>query len=122
MHEVKEGSIVKLLYCGHCHDIVRLFPERRACRCGRSWGQYLPDNSTTVQTPYSLSVGLANPDFQEAVAVLMQNRDVFSPALSIRAWLNPDSEADVKYVADEDGGEETEPASEQTARPETAPS
>ncbi len=23
-----------------------LFPERRTCKCGRSWGQYLPDNST----------------------------------------------------------------------------
>ena len=90
------------MYCGHCGDIVKLFSERRACRCGKSWGNYLEDNSTTVQTRYTLSIGLANPDFNRAVDVLMQDRDVFSPELSIRAWLNPDSESDVKYIVDEE--------------------
>ena len=104
---------MKLLFCGHCHDFVRLFPERRYCKCGRSWGHYLPDNSTTVQTPYSLSLGIANSDFHEALDVLMQNRDRFSPLLSLRAWFNPDSEPDVKYLSEEaaqalqlEGGEE----------------
>jgi hypothetical protein len=45
----------------------------------------------------------------------MQNRDVFSPALSMRAWLNPDSESDVKYIADENATLESEQASEQDA-------
>lgn len=111
---------MKLLFCGHCNDVVRLFPERRSCKCGRSWGQYLPDNSTTVQTNYSLSIGLANPNFHDAVQVFMQNREVFSPALSIRAWLNPDSEEDVKYVAEEERTQEleTEPASEENPQME----
>ena len=102
---------MKLLFCGHCHDIVRLFSERRYCRCGKSWGQYLPDNATTIQTSHSLSIGLANPDFQAAITTLMQERTHFAPVLSIRAWLNPDSEPDVKYVAETDTnpteGEET---------------
>ncbi len=100
---------MKLLYCGHCQDVVRLFPERRTCKCGQSWGQYLPDNSTTVQTSYSLSLGLANPDFKEAVGTFMQNRDHFSPALSIRAWVNPDSEPDVTYIAHGEEPDQTEP-------------
>lgn len=91
---------MKLLYCGHCHDVVRLFPEPRYCRCGKSWGQYLADNSTTIQTSHTLSIGLANPDFHEAVATLMEDRNHFSPVLTIRAWLNPDSEPDVQYVAE----------------------
>lgn len=101
---------MKLLYCGHCYDVVRLFPERRSCKCGRSWGQYLADNSTTVQTNYSVSLGLANPDFNAAVDTYLQNRDYFSPALSIRAWINPDSEVDVKYIEEEPREGEVESA------------
>jgi hypothetical protein len=93
---------MKLLFCGHCQDIVRLFPERRSCKCGRSWGQYLPDNSTTVQTGYSLSLGLAGPDFSRAIEALLKDRQEgrsgFSPHLCMRAWINPDSEPDVQYV------------------------
>lgn len=88
---------MKLLYCGHCGDVVKLFPERRSCKCGRSWGEYLEDNSTTVQTNYTLSLGLANPDFNAAVNAYLQNRKHFSPELAIRAWINPDSEPDVTY-------------------------
>ena len=106
---------MKLLFCGHCQDIVRLFPERRTCKCGRSWGQYLPDNSTTVQTDYSLSVGMANPDFYAAIQLLMQDRSHFSPILTFRAWLNPDSEPDVTYVAEEASPPDTEAATAASA-------
>ncbi|KAB8141221.1 hypothetical protein F8S13_20695 [Chloroflexia bacterium SDU3-3] len=92
---------MKLLFCGHCNDVVRLFPEPRYCKCGKSWGQYLPDNSTTIQTSYTASIGLANPDFSQALDTLMADREHFSPLLSIRAWLNPDSETDVRYVAED---------------------
>ena len=92
---------MRMLFCGHCHDVVRLCPERRYCKCGRSWGHYLPDNSTTVQTAYSLSLGISNPDFHAALQTLMQDRERFSPALSHRAWFNPDSEPDVTYVNEE---------------------
>ncbi|MGC4042870.1 MAG: hypothetical protein QM758_03625 [Armatimonas sp.] len=92
---------MKLLYCGYCQDIVRLFPERRACRCGRSWGQYLDDNSTTIQTTHTLSLGIANPDFQQAVQVFRNAPEVFSIELAMRAWINPFSEADVRYVPEE---------------------
>jgi len=92
---------MKLLYCGHCGDIVRLLPDRRSCKCGRSWGHYLDDNSTTVQSDCSLSIGFANQDFDRAVGIFLGDRDRFSPSLTVRAWINPDSEPDVKYVEEE---------------------
>ena len=98
---------MKLMYCGHCGDIVRLFPETRKCKCGLSWGRYLEDNRTTIQTKDSISLGFANPDFQRAFDVFMENRDVFSPELSIRVWINPDSEPDVIYVVEAGGASKT---------------
>ena len=89
---------MKLLYCPHCADIVRLFPERRTCKCGKSWGHYLDDNSTTVQTWPSLSLGIANPDFQAAQQAFVASPEAFSPLLAMRCWINPLSEPDVKLV------------------------
>jgi len=103
---------MKLLYCGHCQDIVRLFPERRTCKCGGSWGHYLADNSTTVQTSHTLSIGIANPDFNQAIQTFMQEPDHFSPALSLRAWLNPNSEPDVSYVLEDDDASPTQGSGE----------
>lgn len=99
---------MKLLFCGHCQDVVKLFPERRTCKCGCSCGQYLPDNSTTVQTEFTLSLGIANPDFTAAIDTFMQDQSYFSPALSLRAWINPHSEPDVTYV-EEDSESGAEP-------------
>ena len=92
-----------------------LHSELCSCLCGKSWGQYLSDKSTTIQTFNTLSLGLANPDFREAAETYLRHREHFSPALSIRAWINPDSEPDVKYIADEQPEENTtapEPESE----------
>jgi hypothetical protein len=89
---------VKLLYCPHCGDIVRLFPEKRTCRCGKSWGHYLEDGATTVQTWPSLSLGLANPDFRSAEATFGSDPRAFTAALTIRCWINPVSEPDVTFV------------------------
>jgi len=89
---------MKLLYCPHCGDVVRLFPERRTCKCGKSWGHYLDDGSTTVQTWPSLSLGIANPDFQEAQQAFAARPETFSPSLAMRCWINPLSEPDVKLV------------------------
>src|SRR5262245_47788310 len=96
---------MKLLYCLHCHDIVRLYSERRSCKCGKSWGQYLEDNRTTLQTDGTLSIGFANPDFSAAYETFLKsraaNRPEFSPVLCFRAWINSDLDSDVRYVAEE---------------------
>ncbi|GAA2357901.1 hypothetical protein [Dactylosporangium salmoneum] len=89
---------MKLLYCAHCGDIVRLFPEKRSCLCGKSWGHYLEDGATTVQTWPGLSLGIANPDFTQAQAAFGDDVTRFSPLLAMRCWINPVSEPDVKFV------------------------
>jgi hypothetical protein len=106
------------MYCAHCHDIVRLFSEKRFCKCGKSWGHYLEDDSTTVQTFPSLSLGIANPDFQTAVATWQKDTKAWSPLITMRAWINPSSEPDVKYVKGElfpEEGDEEPPAGEPEA-------
>jgi hypothetical protein len=90
---------VKLLYCPHRGDIVRLFPEKRFCRCGKSWGHYLEDDATTVQTWPGLSLGIANPDFVKAEQSFGADLKRFSPMLTMRCWINPVSEPDVTFVA-----------------------
>ncbi len=111
---------MKLLYCVHCGDVVRLFPEKRTCKCGKSWGHYLEDNATTVQTYPSLSLGLANPDFQQALNAFVENPNVFSPVLAIRAWINPLSESDVTFVPGEDLDEEGAESGNEEASEEAA--
>jgi hypothetical protein len=106
---------LKLMYCAHCGDIVRLFSEKRSCLCGKSWGYYEEDNSTTVQTYPGLSLGIANPDFQTALQTFVENPRYFSPVFAIRCWVNPLSEPDVKFVPGEDV---TETEEDESAPPE----
>lgn len=106
---------MKLLYCAHCGDVVRLFPEKRSCLCGKSWGYYEEDNATTVQTYPSLSLGVANPDFRSAMEFFSKDPNYFSPALSIRCWVNPLSEPDVKFVLLEDEEQTPEPSTNELA-------
>ncbi len=106
---------MKLMYCAHCGDIVRLFPQRRTCKCGKSWGQYLEDDSTTVQTWPSLSIGIANPDFTAAQRAFAETVNAFFPSLSMRCWINPLSEPDVRMVKGEPIDGEVNPAGESAA-------
>ena len=93
---------MKLMYSAHCGDIVRLFREKRSCRCGKSWGYYEEDDATTVQTYPGLSLGIANPDFETALQTFVANPRYFSPVLAMRCWVNPLSEPDVTFVPGED--------------------
>jgi hypothetical protein len=104
---------LKLLYCAHCGDIVRLFSEKRTCLCGKSWGYYLDDRATTVQTYPGLSLAISNYDFDVAVKTFSADPHHFSPILSLRSWINPLSEPDVKFVRGEEiAGDESEQTDE----------
>jgi len=115
-----QEDLLKLLYCAHCGDIVRLYAEKRSCQCGKSWGHYLEDGATTVQTYPSLSLGIANPDFETALKTFVENPRSFSPALAIRCWINPLSEPDVKFVPGEELEEQPHEESSE-AEDENAP-
>lgn len=97
---------MKLLFCAHCGDIVRLFPERRSCLCGKSWGQYLEDGETTLQTYPGLSLAISNPDFEQAFKTFLENPNHFSPLLSIRSWINSLSEPDIRFVREEEADQD----------------
>ncbi len=109
------------MYCAHCGDIVRLFAEKRSCRCGKSWGHYEEDNATTVQTYPGLSLAIASPDFELALKTFVDNPHYFSPALAIRCWVNPLSEADIKFVPGEDAEEDQNPPAATAEEDQTAP-
>jgi hypothetical protein len=42
---------VKLLHCGRCGDVVRLYAEPRRCHCGRSEGRYVSDTHVALRGP-----------------------------------------------------------------------
>ena len=101
---------MKLLLCGHCGDVVRLFSERRTCKCGKSWGNYLEDGSTAVQSNHTLSLGLHNHDLNSAIQAFNEDSNSFSPLVWIRAWINPVSEPDVVYAPENfEAGDEPKP-------------
>ena len=112
-------GLLKLLFCAHCGDIVRLFPEKRTCLCGKSWGQYLEDGATTLQTYPGLSLSISNHDFEQAFKTFLENPNHFSPLLSIRSWINPLSEPDVTFVREEEAEQDKrQKTSESTDREE----
>lgn len=45
-----------------------------------------------------MSIGIANPDFTAAEHAFAEASQTFSPALTMRCWINPTSEPDVKSV------------------------
>jgi hypothetical protein len=70
---------------------------------------YEEDNATTLQTTNSLSLGIANPDFREALDAYLREPRHFSPALTMRTWINPVTEPDVRFIAAPDEHVEVAP-------------
>lgn len=42
---------MRLLHCRECFDVVALFHDWRACRCGRSEGRYLAARTVLLRGP-----------------------------------------------------------------------
>lgn len=59
---------MKLLFCPHCHDIRRLFPDSTTtCRCGKSSGQYLADGVQARLRGDAIPLGILNSSFVAAI-------------------------------------------------------
>jgi hypothetical protein len=57
---------MKLIYCPVCDDVFRVVShEWRVCMCGRSGGQYNPDNLTSTVGGKAKVFGIPNPFFSE---------------------------------------------------------
>lgn len=89
---------MKLLLCRSCGDVIRMRPELRSCFCGVSSGRYLEDNSTVEQTEGSLSIALHNHDLRAALDAFDDTPEPWHPLFVFRAYLNPTSEPDVRYL------------------------
>lgn len=90
---------MKLMLCRACGDVVALRPEPRTCACGAARGHYLADGATVEQTAGTLSIALHNHDLRAALGAYDQRDDAWHPLFVIRAYLNPTSEPDVRFVA-----------------------
>ncbi len=110
---------MKLLFCMECGDVVRLFPEQRSCKCGKSWGMYEDDNATTVQTTHSISLGIHNQDFHQAVDAYLRDPGHFSPMLTMRTWINPVTEPDVRFAETPDEQKDEAPEDHTQTPPST---
>lgn len=91
---------MKLMLCRACGDVVKLHPEPRRCLCGAATGRYLDDQATVEQTEGTLSIALHNHELRDAVDAYDQRADAWHPLMVFRAFLNPRSEPDVRFVAD----------------------
>lgn len=91
-------TIVKLLLCLNCADVVKMGGDMRHCQCGQSFGRYLEDGSTVQQTRGSISIALRNHELRDAISVFHDNPHEWHPLLVFRAFLNPLSETDVVYL------------------------
>ena len=89
---------MKLLLCRACGDVIRMRPERRSCFCGAASGRYLEDSSTVEQTEGSLSIALHNHDLRAALVAFDEAPAPWHPLFVFRAYLNPTSEPDVRYL------------------------
>lgn len=112
---------MKLMLCRACGDLVLMRPQPRRCLCGKAIGQYLEDNSTVVQTTGTLSIALHNHDLRTAVEAFDEAPGPWHPLMVFRAYLNPLSESDVRYVSPDPAPEPDETSPEAHTPPEAPP-
>ncbi|GAA1393875.1 hypothetical protein GCM10009662_02980 [Catellatospora coxensis] len=86
------------MVCRSCGDVILMRPEPRSCWCGASSGRYLDDRSTVEQSEGTLSIALDNGGLRDAVAAFDSAPQGWHPLMMFRAFLNPLSETDVRYV------------------------
>ncbi len=59
---------MKLIFCPHCEDVVKLRTEfRRVCRCGKSGGMYQPDGLNAIIDGDAVPLGFLNSSFSDAL-------------------------------------------------------
>ena len=57
---------MKLFFCPHCQDVMKLQDEERACKCGRSWGRYVDGLNATIGGS-AVPIGFGNGSLADAL-------------------------------------------------------
>jgi hypothetical protein len=72
---------MKLLFCKHCGDVLKLQRRQRACECGRSAGRYLADgDACEITGEWALLLGLSNAALEGAA------RRERAPGETVQLW------------------------------------
>ncbi len=58
---------MKLLYCRHCHDVIKLLSHERHCDCGACGGHYINDLDAVFWGDTAVPLGFDNPSFARAL-------------------------------------------------------
>ena len=80
--------MMKVLFCGACHDLFGLRDYYKSCDCGRTKGRYVDTSNAVYSGNAALPLGIANQDFTSAVARLAKGK-----ASALRCWVESPSHA-----------------------------
>ena len=58
---------MKLIYCPHCKDILRLNKKLRKCECGKCSGNYEFNGINATISEDAIPIGFSNKSFVEAL-------------------------------------------------------
>ncbi len=87
---------MKLLFCPHCQDVLKLLRKRRDCDCGASWGYYEDDLVAKIGGD-AIPLGFGNRSFIDA----LEGRPTDGRGSQFQAFVIPTS---APSVMDEGGG------------------
>ena len=76
---------MKLLFCKHCEDIVKLSYATRYCQCGATGGHYKVDGLNAVYYGPAIPLGFANLSFRKA----LRSQPEFGKGTDYKAFVIP---------------------------------
>ena len=59
---------MKLIFCPHCQDLIKMRIRKRFCACRKAWGQYEKDGLYAKIGGEAIAIGIYNGAFTNAVA------------------------------------------------------
>lgn len=59
---------MKLLFCPHCQDVLKLRFEQRSCECGKSWGRYEDEEHARIGGA-AVPLGIGNRSLVDALEI-----------------------------------------------------
>jgi len=84
---------MKLIYCPHCQDVVRLRFERRECECGACFGYYYKDGLHSVIGGDAIPLGFENSTFKYA----LEHRPTTGMGMTFNAFVIPEKCPTILY-------------------------
>ena len=58
---------MKLIFCPHCEDVVKIKRVKTFCSCKKCWGWYKKDGLHVIINKDAIPLGFSNPTLAEAL-------------------------------------------------------